>query len=465
MSTPNVISAWMIAAACCWTPSQALAAVATDLERLPAERRAQSRYLWLVEPTPAERQASAAAVSYLLNAVSRTRVITRPSPVDEHLRLLRVDLAAYSDLRRPAGYQELFTAWERLVRDDPYFHIRTQIVTAGKTTTVTTDGGWAGLATAEQVRKLSTSTGAVLRADYFVAQVGGQAYYEWAGIPEQERDFFRQFGVDARLINELSADTAANLHRSNVTNKPRRIIARPGAFGHLWQTKDIDAEAPDRDPFRNPLDFREQRFQFQASEYFVLGANRLWRVALYDAAGKRQDSVPDQIAKDIAGDGIVAPLVSCLRCHERNGGSAGLQPFVDQQTALMSQAGLASYLPEIVQRLVELYDPQRLSIAIERDRADYTTAVTAATGGLTPAAVTDALVAMYAGYLDRPVTPARAAQELGVEPTALREALAESRDTITLAIVAGQTVNRAAWASAYGDAALFVEQFFQRGKP
>ncbi|HWA98596.1 MAG TPA: hypothetical protein VG713_08890, partial [Pirellulales bacterium] len=321
-------------------PADAAAAAAADLNSIPFERHVQTRYLALPGASREERLAQVKAVSFLLNSVSRSRSIVVPSIVDDDVSLMRVDLAAYSDLRVEGTYTELFTAWERLAKDDPYFHIRTKVVADGNVREVTTDGGWVGLETARRLRELTGSFGAVLRADYFVATVGGLAYYEWAGIPEREADFFAQFGIDPGTINRLAADSAANLVRSSVTFKPRRIIERPGVFGTVLQTKDVDAESPDRDPIRNPIDVQEQRFVFQASEYFALGANRLWRVALYDAAGKRQATVPDTVAKDFAGNGIIAPLVSCLRCHERNGGSAGLQPFRDDQTDLIATVGL-----------------------------------------------------------------------------------------------------------------------------
>jgi hypothetical protein len=447
------------------TPAEAVSAAVADLSAMPAERHGQTRYLLALGRSIEERQTTAKATSFLLNSISRTRAMALVEPIDREGHLLRIDLAAYSDFRQPETYHELFAAWEVLAKDDPYFHIRTQVSAGAKAETVTTDGGWVGLDNAAQLRKLSGSFGAVLRADYFIARVGGDAYYAWAGIPSKEADFFRLFGIDPATINQLAGDSAANLIRSHVTQKPRRVIERPGVFGSVFQTKDVDAESPDRDPLRNPIDFKEQRFNFQASEFFALGANHLWRVALYDAAGNRQATVPDRIAKDFTGDGIIAPLVSCLRCHERNGGAAGLQPFADDQTELVRAVGLSSYVPEVAQRLAEVYDPARLGKAMARAREDYAEAVAAATGGMTPAEATDALVAIYSGYLDAPVTPAWAAFELSLPPEKLAEALAASGDTITLAVRSGKSVNRAAWSSAYADAALHAENFRSRGRP
>ncbi|MBS0207793.1 MAG: hypothetical protein JSS27_02465 [Planctomycetes bacterium] len=440
----------------CLTPAEAVAAALADLATQPTERHGQTRYLLLLEADAAARQTTHQAVSFLLNSVSRTRTITVPPRVGADGWLIRVDLAAWTDFRQPQGYQELFAAWERLARDDPYFHLRTQVLAKGKLREVTTDGGWVGLEPAAQLREMTGSFGAVLRADYFISAVAAEAYYEWAGIPATEAEFFRQFGVDPDEATRLSADSAANLLRSRVTQKPRRIIQRPGLFGGVWHTKDVDGESPDRDPVRNPIDFAPQRFNFQASEFFAMGANRLWRVALYDAAGRRQETVPDRVAKDFTGDGIIRPLVSCLRCHDRLGGQSGLQPFADDQAELMARVGLQSYEPQIAQRLQELYDPARLHQAMQRDREDYAAAVALATDGMTPKEAIDALVAVYTRYVDVPVTLSRAAEELCVSEQQLAAALAESRDPMALALVLGKSINRAAWASAFGDAALRV---------
>src|SRR5204863_5511824 len=85
-------------------------------------------------------------------------------------------------------------------------------------------------------------------------------------------------------------------------------------------------------------------------------------------------------------------------------------------------------------------------------------AVALATEGWTPAEATAALVRIYASYVDEPVTPERAAQELGIEIHQLAEALSGSRDPIALALSTGRSVNRAAWASAFGTTAVVVEE-------
>ena len=257
-------------------PAEAVAAAGHDLANVEPERQAQMRYLVLPGGDVKDRQRNAQAIGYLLNSVSRTRSITQPQPLDAEWQLLRIDLAAYADFRKAATYNELFQAWEQLVESDPYFHLRTQVSADGKIKTVTTDGGWTGLEAAAQFKALSRSFGAVLRADYFVSRVGGQAYYAWAGIPPKEVDFFKLFGVDANVVTALSADSAANLIRSG-WRRNRVALSKGRAFSAASSRPKMSMPNPRSRPAANPVDFREQKFNFQASEFFALGANHLWR--------------------------------------------------------------------------------------------------------------------------------------------------------------------------------------------
>lgn len=447
-------------------PADEVRAALADVQSLPAASQSQARYLSLYNVREgARREKAAAAVSYLVNSVSRSRWISVPQAAAGG-RLLRIDLAAYADAKRPETYGQLHAAWEQLAADDPYFHLRTQIAAAGRSElkTVSVDAGWLDLPAAAELGHRTGSFGAVLRADYFVARVASTpAYYEWSGVPERQADFFKELGLDLAVINKLAADSAANLFRSGVTGKPRRVIFRPGPLGGNWVTKDVAREAPDKDPLRNPINFREQRYNFDASEVFYARANRMWGTALFNAAGVRQDAVPVEIATDTtapAGHQQLVPLVSCIRCHELNGGRDGLQPFADDQTQL---ALPRSPEPAVERRIAELYDPARLAKEIRRNREDYADAVAAATGGLAPDEAASALAEVYAAHVYQPVTRETAAAELGLAVEELVPALEASPDPITLAVRGGREVNRKNWEASFQDAILLAEQW-SRGR-
>lgn len=445
-----MISTLLAALALAVTPAEATQAALADVQSLAPEHRGQMRYL------VCETKDQQTAVAYVCNAISRSRIITTPKVVAGGL--VRIDLAAYANQRDSRTYHELHAAWERLAADDPYFHIKTQVAISGQkeAKTVTVDGGWIGAAEAAALRQASASAGAVLRADYFIARVAAEDYYAWAGVPQKQGDFLNGLGVDKSVIEKLAADTAANLFRSNITHKPRRVVRLPGPQGSVWLTLDVDGESPDRDPIRNPVDVDgpagKQRFNFQASEIFYTRPNGFWGVALYAANGERQASVPDKIAKDSESqDGIVQPLISCIRCHEAHG-KAGLQPFTDDQHPLLTgeAAILKSYLPEVAQRVGELYDPAKLNREIDRDREDYEAAVKEACG-CTTAEAAQSLAATFARYAYADVSRETAADECGFVVDRFVALTAGSTDPITLALRAGKKVTRKAFEASYSD--------------
>lgn len=449
------------AAALAENPYAAAARAAlADLASQPAQQRAVLRYLAIASDN------EALAAGYLLNAVSRSRTIVRPELVQPGL--LRVDLSQYANPREPATLAELHAAWEALAAVDPYFHLRTQVVvpiaearvTRGaarpmapaserRTQIVTVDGGWIPGDIAAQLRLATTSAGAVLRGDFFVAQVAAApSYYEFAGVPRTEGELLARLGIDRVIVDKLAADTAANLLVSGVTSKPRRIVRLPGPLGGTWFSRDVERETPDRDPLRNPINFDgpagPQELRYDASEWFAQKENKFWLTAVFDAAGNRQDVVSDKIAKDTtAHDGIVRPLVSCIRCHELNGGRAGMQPFHDDQFALISgeAAILHSYLPQVARRVAELYNPARLARDQERDREDYAAAVQKATG-LSPHDATETLAKVYTAFVDRLITCEIAAAEFGVDVEHFTHATRASTDPIILALRGGRAVKR-----------------------
>lgn len=442
------------------TPAEGVRAALQDCNTIEAGFRSQMR--WALCETPEQQ----VALNYLLNAISRSRVI-RPAKVvvgqADGKALLRIDLAGYANQRERSTYLELVSAWERLAGDDPYFHIKTQVALAGEkdAKTITVDGGWVNLPNAVALRQATGSIGAVLRADYIISRMAAEDYYSFAGVQQKQGDFLTFQGVQRDVIEKLAADTAANLFRSNVTHKPRRVVRLPGPTGSVWITLDVDAESPDRDPIRNPVDVAgpvgKQRFNFQASEIFYARPNGMWGVALYDAKGERQASVPDKVAKDTeAQDGIVQPLISCIRCHSTHG-KGGLQAFTDDQKPLLTgeAAILKSYVPEVAQRVAELYDPARLNREIERDREDYEDAVKRACN-CDDLKATQCLSGTYARYVYDPVGRSTAAAECGVDSKVFVARTAVSTDPIILALRSGKPVTRKSWESSYSEAMLRV---------
>jgi hypothetical protein len=455
------------------TPADELRAAAADIEHVAPQLRPTTRYLTLYNIEPAQGTATIRVVSYVLNALSRTRAISTPTRVTP--TLWRVNLTAYAPI--DDDRRAWTAAWEKLAESDPYFHIRTEVAVgngrkvekskganvaqslrpldSSTLRLVTIDGGWIDLAAAARLHAATLSAGPLLRADYFVGQATiPPRYYEFTGIADTESDFLKSVGVDRATIDRLRADIGANLIISGVTAKPRRIVWSQGPLGGVYSTLDVERVEAERDPIRRPLSAGGLVFKYDVSEWFALAPNGLWRTALYSSAGKRQDSVPDRVAKDFSdphADGVIVPLLSCIRCHREG----GLRPFRDDQSRLLTgRVDLYSPDPRIVQRAAEFYDEPRLQRQMTFDRQTYTDATARATGNLTPEQLADALAASIRRFAYQPVTPDQAATEVGLDLESFRELLAPTRDPIILLLLEGNSVLRGQWESSFAEAAL-----------
>jgi hypothetical protein len=502
--------ALMLSAALAASPADEVRAAAADIETQPLELRPGTRYLTLYAIPPDARRETLQVAGYTLNALSRTRVISQPVQISP--TLVRFHISQFAP--RKDEFVAWQAAWEKLAESDPYFHLRTEVLAKDRGTrsaeqvggfqnlsrlnprssilTVTLDGGWTDLTAAARLRASSQSIGAILRADYFVAAATRTpAYYDFAGVPATENEFLKSLGVDRETIDRLRANAGANLLISGVTNKPRRVVWSQGPLGGVYATLDVETVDAARDPIRRPISVEERgssnedrvganiassktrsplldphpssrssipaprpsfSFKFDVSEWFAVAPNGLWRTALFDAAGRRQNTVPDRVAKDTSdplGDGIVVPLVSCIRCHRE----AGLRPFADDQTKLLAgRVDLLSNDPNIVQRAAEFYDEPRLQRQMQFDRETYTAAVDRATG-LAPAQLADALASVVRHFAYQPIAIDQAAREIGIDSETFRSVLAATHDPVILILLENRAVLRGQWESSFAEAA------------
>lgn len=445
------------------SPADDVHAALRQANDLPAEARQQYRYLTLDHLPANQRTDTTIGVVHLLNHLSRNRLIYRPESVDLQLSMLRVDLAALADPKNPNTFAEVVAAWEALATIDPRFHIRTNVATSAGIKPVTVEGGWTDLHAAAELRALSGSQGAVLAADFFIANAAiPPVYYQFLAVPTKEADLFTLLGVNSDLLSALAADGAANIVKSLITGRPRRLIRAPAPLGVLWRTKDPGPDqSPDGDPFRAPVDATVgalvQRFNFAAGEHIWTLPNGYLGYALYNAAGQRQNDangigVTDHLAP--AGNQSLVPMLSCVRCHEKQG-EAGLQPFVDGQHLLTIRETTS---PEIQQRTLELYqDQDRLQRQLTRDREDHTRAVQLATS-TTPKAATEALVAVYERYTYDSVDIATAAAECGLTVELFRQRTEHSTDHGVQQLRDGVAITRKTWEASFHAAMTEIER-------
>ncbi|TXH49638.1 MAG: hypothetical protein E6Q97_22280 [Desulfurellales bacterium] len=415
------------------SPRDEVRAAVADLQaNVPQQDWANTRYLSLANVPAEERKNVLAVVGFVANSVGRSANLHNP---DEAGDLVRVNLNRYG-IASPA--------WEALASDrEPYYHIRTKVIDprTKKETIVHTDAGHVGLENAAKLRAMTGSAGAILRADWFVVRATTDHYYSLAAIPDTLAGWYASLGVDAKTISALAANRGANLLRSGVTQKERRISRWQGPLGGTWQT--YDSEATD-DPRHSPFRFPGFDGEYDAIEAIATKANGLHQFGLYNRAGKRQDSVPDRIAKDDsdpAGDGVLVPMLSCVRCHT----ASGYRAFANDQAELLKHLK-----GHDVDRLAAFYDTARLSKELARDQEDYDDAVAKATGGMAAKELPAALAKIVREYAYEQVTPEQAARDLGVANIGV---FIVSNDPYLLTLVDGKSINRDAWHGSFNEAA------------
>lgn len=430
-------------------PDDAVAAAVSDLLTLNKDDQPFQRYLWLPQPTKEQ----AGVVSYVLNAcVSRSQHIRRPVALHDGA-LLRFDLRGYTYENQEI--EALRDIWEDLALVNFYFHTirevtKTELVPSasyvhanGQTYTQK----WVSrkIKTAEPsihagpklllLCDLAGSRNPIMRADQFVVfattTLEGGLYYKLRGISAsnnpRQTDYEKYLA--GRNIN-LEALEAKNLiersaqFRSGVTGKPRaieffqgsgRVSANSGLVISTLDTADEDTD-PGADPIRNLIKFR-----FAAREVLAELPNGLIEYTLFDAEGKLQDVVPDNIAHDhtipAPHTSRLQPGISCMRCH---GPSDGWLPFrADARTLL---AGLLKAYddeqadPDILKAYHELYakygdDPEN---ALRIARNQHSLATFKATG-MDFRKTVSSLSNMFSRYRYDIVSPSVACNDLGYQ--------------------------------------------------
>ena len=414
---------------------EAAAAALLDAQKVNPASRSQLLYLYVTG------EDDLAAVSYAMNAVSRTRVIRQPAVVGTNL--LRIQLAWLYGTDAKAA-REIVKAREAL--SEGYFTVLSTSDNSVKSQIRL------GLSPAyAQLQQVCYSALPLMRADQFVSQVvvEPEHYYAFLGVPEKREDLFKQLGIDA--VERLRAELNANLFVSKVTGKPRRIIHYLAPFGSAFRTLDVSKELEGNSAVVPAIIPKGYKFEHEAEEWFFMLKNGKWGTALYDRVGKRQNAVPGNIATDrygLTGEGEIIPLAGCIRCHEREG-NAGLQSFRDFQVIIPSIGS-----PDDVQDLQDRHDPDSLADMATFSGTRYIKAVARSTAGyikegqhvraMTPVEATDALVGVWEGFT-APVTLATAAREFGLDEDQCRVRLQASTAAGAFGLLSGESITRQAF--------------------
>lgn len=420
-------------------PADAVELALADARQQP--NRTSLRYIW-VRGDARFSGDDIRVVSYAMNLISRSPLKYRPVPIaNDKAIVLRIDTNLYATAREIDSFR---TAWEDLRFDPKFSGLVTQgalklanIDPDGVSNKITFRDGFAYIQTekASDVLKrdgvlryrpphvgdswdvlsnLLHTESPVIDHYYFIFRsmlavrdaarplydkVFGGRYYDLAGIPGGGKNdletLLKSLGVGdgknfRQIFEDLRSDQRAAMWRSNVTSRMRLVevfktLAGRESQGIFSLTSDF-GEA-DIDVDQNPIANLLKVNKIKAHEAIWERTNGLHGFSLYDANFKRQDSVPDDVAKDHLAStphsGRLQPAFSCVRCH---GKEDGWQPVPNDVKKMLMTRKVDIFgdltrrdQQDAIDRILSLYMGS-FDTVFRRGRDDYAVNIMAVTG-------------------------------------------------------------------------------------
>lgn len=464
------------------TPADATGWALTDVAQLPELDRPFVRYLWI---PPWGNDQWVAALNYGINtAVSHAQTLHLGTPIANGW-MVRYDLRRLCP--RSEQLAKGISTWDGLAIHDPYFHVPDSNIKLGAAVVAPhLEQDQATL-----LADLSLSTGAVYRADWFLAKalstLNGGVYYDFRQVerkPEKGTaldNWLSKRGLFVATTQAVGGERRAAMFRSGVTGKPRRVDLFPTLSGGLGSiTRDVldgNVEAGSH-PLRNLL-----KFQDAGSEVIVSQPNGMLDYVLADAKGNIVDSAPDDLVRDHTipppFTSRLQPARSCISCHsvDRDDGwravTNDVQKLLGSRLNVFADFGEGITRDEAIDRLAGFYalDVESADGMLGRARRDHSAAVFRTASGLrfdeqksVVTQIGQLVTAIVYDYDYKLITPEIAAREWGTvaEENALELALgpadeATEVDPVVGFLRIGVAVNRSDFETVYGDGARISE--------
>jgi hypothetical protein len=407
-------------------PSEAVAAMAADLSRQPAETRPYLRYLW--EPRPGDDRYKDRL--YHLNELSTEADFAVLARVGADLYRFDTRDVGWDDSKHTRSQR---AAYERLAEADPYFHVQLTTTTeeterygkqradgswydvedrkTGKKTTKTQAASAPHLPTVEITYAIqqTQSQCPILRADWWQWYTSIQAnrkagYYDFLGVKNRD-DFFELVGADLKSVARKKREVAAIVRKnsSGIAQNGRQLFREDGG---VWFTKDVFDESKGR---KNEINALDKDFDHDVERHLALLPNDIIGMLLCDKNGVRQDSAPDKVGPDSSATGNDGRIHVglCLRCHRGN-----FLPIKDFARVLFSgETPLQAIDYEDLKRKRSLY-LREYEPLLRADQLRQATALATLTGWK-PAELADAIRREWSEYGEHDVPIEEAAADLG----------------------------------------------------
>jgi hypothetical protein len=382
------------------TPATVASVMANDLERLPAARRATTRYLTLTHL--ANTCTSAAAMKVyrqgaikLVNSLSRAANPVKVETIDGDASILRINLA---DIGWSAS------DWEMVLAAYPY-----NMQQAGAPSSA--------IAAATQTQI------AAVRADWFAYAASQPPLYDdLMRTPTSFNELAREQGVNVEADIRNFVAQRAGFQRSGVSQNNRMIERHASRSGYFWTSYDFAGNRGNQNLFAFPLGPGPNGFQHDGSETIFSLPNGFQGYYLSTATGARLDKGLTTVVRDpTRKDSAVTAGVSCMGCHDQ-----GLRKARDEMRDIVLGSRT---LPRDVRDKVEALHPPhaRMDALIETDAKRFADAL--ARAGLEPGLKLNGVepINALAKRYEDDVDLALAAAELGIDKAKIKSSSADQK--------------------------------------
>jgi hypothetical protein len=381
-------------------PAAAASLIASDLERMPAARRATARYLTLTHLANTCTDANAMKVYRqgaikLVNSLNRSANVVKVESIDADASILRINLA-------DIGWEA--ADWETVLAAYPY-----NMQPAGPAS--------AAIAAATQTQI------AAVRADWFAfAAAQPPLYDDLMRLPNSLAELARDQAVNIEANIRNFVAQRAGFQRSGVSQNNRMIERHASRSGYFWTSYDFAGNRGSQNLFAFPLGPGPNGFQHDGGETIFSLPNGFQGYYLSTATGGRLDKGPTTIVRDPSRkDSAVTNGVSCMGCHDQ-----GLRKARDEVREIVLGSRT---LPRDVRDRVEALHPQqaRLDAQIETDMKRFADAMRRA--GLDPALKLNGVepINALAKRYEDDVDLALAAAELGIDKSKIKSSTADQK--------------------------------------
>jgi len=295
----------------------------------------------------------------------------------------------------------------------------------------------------------------IVRADEFIFRASKEFYYDFmfgVGKVKTREELFKRLGIDPVLIDTMGLKSAGIVvNNLTVTKNPRQLFFRPGPLW-VWTSRDVKDSVGNRNVLKQ-IDVSPG----PEDDLEIIGEEHIFKLPwggfggfLNDAAGKRIDEVPINVAidRDSHPHGPeVAAARNCWSCHTQ-----AVKSFTSDFTELLKKdiVRVTAADKHTQRKIEEIYNDINVQDQLDDQQSAYGRTIFRMFGE-EPAVVAKAFTDEWNQYGDGLIDIEVAAREAGCDPGELSAVLATMAEPMALMLlpqgedIPGRTIPRSAW--------------------